>query len=92
MVLEYNLGMVKKQLELGAEQMSFGDDLSMQTSLPISPEDWRFYLKPAFHAIYGACKRSGAIVRVHTDGHILPIIDDLIECGVDILNPRDRGQ
>ena len=88
MVLEYNLGMVKKQLELGAEQMSFGDDLGMQTSLPISPEDWRFYLKPAFHAIYGACKEAGAIVRVHTDGHILPIIDDLIECGVDILNPQ----
>ena len=68
MVLEYNLGMVKKQLELGAEQMSFGDDLGIQTSLPISPEDWRFYLKPAFHAIYGACKEAGAIVRVHTDG------------------------
>ena len=49
------------------------------------------YLKPAFHAIYGACKEAGAIVRVHTDGHILPIIDDLIECGV-YLESSDRGQ
>lgn len=88
MVLEYNLGMVKKQLELGAEQMSFGDDLGMQNSLPISPEDWRYYLKPAYKAIYGTCKEAGAIVRVHSDGHILPVIGDLIECGVDILNPQ----
>ena len=28
---------------------------------------------------------------MHTDGHILPIIDDLIECGVDILNPQIRA-
>ena len=41
MVLGYNLAMVKKQLELGAELMDFGDDLGTQRSLPISPSDLR---------------------------------------------------
>ena len=90
MVLGYNLAMVKKQLELGAELMDFGDDLGTQRSLPISPSDWRRYLKPCYDSIFGACRDAGAIVRMHTDGHILPIIDDLIECGVDILNPQIR--
>jgi len=88
MILEYNLGMVKKQLQLGAEQMSFGDDLGTQTSLPISPKDCRFYIMPAYAAIFGVCREAGAIVRLHSDGHILPIIEDLVECGVDIFNPQ----
>lgn len=91
MVLQYNLGMVQKQMELGAEIMGFGDDLGTQKSLPISPEDWRHYLKPCYDAIYGTCKKAGALVYVHTDGHILPIIDDLVECGVDVLNPQIRA-
>ena len=91
MVLEYNLKLVRKWIEIGAEIVVFGDDLGLQSSLPISPSDWRRYLKPLYAKIFGTCRDAGVYVYLHTDGHILEIIPDLIECGVNVLNPQWRG-
>ena len=63
----------------------------MQTSLPISPEKWRKYLKPCFARMYGRCREEGLIVFMHTDGHIVEIIPDLIDCGVQVVNPQARA-
>ncbi len=88
LVLEYNLGEVRAALQANPGMRYFGDDLGLQDALPISPAKWRQYLKPCFAAIYGLCKDAGCRVYMHTDGHIIPIITDLIECGVDIINPQ----
>ena len=85
MVLEYNLKLVNKWIEIGAEIIYFGDDLGLQKSLPISPSDWRKYLKSCYAEMFGVCKKAGAYVYLHSDGRILKIIDDLIECGVSII-------
>ncbi|PJB60765.1 MAG: hypothetical protein CO096_32250 [Armatimonadetes bacterium CG_4_9_14_3_um_filter_66_14] len=90
-VLEYNLGEVRRALEPPPYMMHFGDDLGLQDALPISPTQWRKHLKPCFAKIYGLCKEAGSKVYMHTDGHIVPIIEDLIECGVDVLNPQIRA-
>jgi hypothetical protein len=89
-VLEYNLRQVRARVaQLKEPQIvHFGDDLGAQNALPISPDKWRKYLKPAFAAIFGEVRRAGHYVYLHTDGHILPIIPDLIECGVNVLNPQ----
>ena len=68
--------------------MYFGDDLGMQASLPMSPEKWRQYLKPCFAQIYKPVRDAGHYVYMHTDGHIVEIIPDLIDCGVNVLNPQ----
>ena len=69
----------------------FGDDLGTQHGLPISPDKWRKYLKPCFAKIYGMAHEAGFNAYMHTDGHILEIIPDLIECGVDVLSPQIRA-
>jgi len=92
-VLEHNM----QKLELTLKDMrppgviGFGDDLGMQTSLPMGPEKWRKYLKPCFARIYGRCVEAGFKVAMHSDGHIWEIIPDLIECGVSIINPQVRA-
>jgi len=91
MVLDYNLKLVNKWIEIGAEIIYFGDDLGLQKSLPISPSDWRRYLKPCYAKIFGACRDKGVYVYLHSDGHILEIIEDLVECGVNIINPQVRA-
>lgn len=91
LVLQYNLGETRLRLQNRPKILYFGDDLGMQTSLPISPEKWRRYLKPCYAAIYGLCHEAGCAVYMHTDGHIVPIIGDLIDCGVDVLNPQVRA-
>jgi len=90
-VLNYNLEFVKKLIDAGTEAIYFGDDLGLQKSLPISPEKWRRYIKPCYRKIFGLCRDAGVLAYLHTDGHILEIIPDLIECGVNILNPQFRA-
>lgn len=76
--------------ELGNEVdiICIGDDLGTQNSLLISPRSYRKILKP-IHADYIEFikKHTDAKLFFHTDGDVFPLIDDLIEIGVDILNP-----
>ncbi len=65
-----------------------GDDLAGQDTLLISPGMYRGLIKP-FHAeIMSAIRRkTKAKIFYHTDGNIYPLIGDLIELGVELLNP-----
>lgn len=90
-VLEYNLGETRRLLENAPRIVYFGDDLGMQDGLAIGPAKWRKYMKPCYAAIYGLCRDAGSAVYMHTDGHIVPIIADLIDCGVRVLNPQIRA-
>jgi len=90
-VLDYNVTVIQRYLELGAEIMGFGDDLGLQRSLPMSPEMWRKILKPCYEAMFGPCRDRGVPVRMHSDGHILEIIPDLVETGVRVINPQIRA-
>ena len=65
-----------------------GDDMGSQDSLLLSPQIYRTLIKP-FHAeiISSIKSNSRAKVFFHSCGNIYPLISDLIEIGVDILNP-----
>ena len=91
-VLDHNMQNLEVRLQQHTHPIfSFGDDLGMQTSLPMSPEKWRKYLKPCYAKLYGRCHESGFSVYMHTDGHIVEIIPDLIDCGVNVVNPQVRA-
>ena len=64
------------------------DDLGTQQSLLLSPQTYRSTLKP-FHARFFALinRHTDAKVLFHTDGNIVALLDDLVEAGVDALNP-----
>jgi len=40
--------------------------------------------------MFGTCRDQSVYVGLHTDGYILDIVPDLIECGVQLLNPQVR--
>jgi len=64
------------------------DDIGMQDRPLISPAMYRRLVKPRHARIIAAIKaRTRAKVFFHTDGAVLDLIPDLIEIGVDILNP-----
>ena len=69
----------------------FGDDLGMQSGLAMGATQWRKYLRPCFAEIFGAWRAAGRLVYFHTDGCIWEIIPDLIDCGVQIINPQFRA-
>lgn len=76
--------------ELGdnVDLIKIGDDLGTQTSLLMSPPMYRKYVKP-IHAEYIAFikERTRAKIFFHSDGDVFPLLDDLVDIGVDILNP-----
>jgi len=64
------------------------DDQGTQSSLMISPEMFREFIKPYLKTQIGTIKETAEVkVLMHCDGAILPIMADLIEIGVDIINP-----
>jgi uroporphyrinogen decarboxylase len=69
-----------------------GDDVGMQTSLYISPEMYRNYVKPRQKRIWDYIhSRTDAKVFYHSCGAVYDVIPDFIEIGVDILNPIQRS-
>jgi len=64
-----------------------GDDFGTQSGPFMSPDMWRRFLRPGFQAFVELGHRYGCKVAHHSCGSIKPIIPDLVECGLDILNP-----
>jgi len=88
---EYNYELVKRFLRFkGIDYFSFGDDLGTQDKMTISPKSFREFIFPAYKKIFGLIRSQGIPVRLHTDGHIMEIVDQLIDAGVSVLNIQDR--
>jgi len=65
-----------------------GDDLGMQTGLQISPDMYRRIVKPFHKKLFSFIKsKTKAKLWLHSCGSVYTILPDLIEVGVDILNP-----
>jgi uroporphyrinogen decarboxylase len=68
--------------------VALGDDLGMQTGPLISPELYRRLIKPRHKELYDFIhSRTEARIMHHTCGSVFPLVQDLIDVGVDILNP-----
>lgn len=63
------------------------DDVGTQQGMMISPDMWKTYVKPRQARFNQIIKKYGVKIFYHSCGSIRPIIDDLIEIGVDVLNP-----
>ena len=64
-----------------------GDDYGMQTGLLISREMFRKYFLPSLKMHFDLAKEHNCIAYLHSCGSIREIIPDLIEIGIDVLNP-----
>ncbi|MBP8129470.1 MAG: hypothetical protein KA184_07795 [Candidatus Hydrogenedentes bacterium] len=64
-----------------------GDDVAGQQAPIMNPALWRELIKPRLKQIIDAGKRRGLPVAYHCCGAVRPLIPDLIEIGVDVLNP-----
>ena len=72
----------------------FGDDMGTQEALFISPQMWREFCKPEVKRFVDLGKQAGLKTMFHSCGAIREIIPDLVEIGLDALNPiqiRARG-
>jgi uroporphyrinogen-III decarboxylase len=86
---QYHLTAAKRLVQMGVDMVWTGDDVGGQNALIISPDCWRKFLKPRMANFIAELKAINPQVKVayHSDGMITPLIPELIEIGVDVLNP-----
>ena len=65
----------------------YNDDVGIQSGLMMSPEMWRKYLKPRVAEMFDLIRSFGKRVRYHSCGGVRDIIPDLIDIGLETLNP-----
>lgn len=75
--------------QCGIDILHTGDDVGMQGAMMMDPDFWREWLKPRLERVIRSAKRAkpDIIFSYHSCGFIEPIIEDLIDVGVDVLNP-----
>ena len=86
-VMDVNLAMIDKWLDRGVDGIYFSDDWGHQRDLLINPKDWRKYYKNDYINMFSRIHRAGKHVWMHLCGNITAILPDLIEIGLNVLNP-----
>lgn len=80
----------RRVLKLAGDRLDmvyFYDDVATQQNLMISARMWRRLIKPLHQRIIDVAKEFGVPVMYHCDGALYPLIPELIDMGVDVLNP-----
>lgn len=75
--------------QAGADVIFLGDDVGMQSKIMMSSEMFRDWLKPRLQKVCRTIKQINpdCLIQYHSCGFITPLIGDLIETGVEILDP-----
>lgn len=87
-ITDFNIEMSKKIIDLEIVNGLFtGDDFGTQKGMVMSPEMWRKFFKKRYEKIWRIYKDKDLPIFHHSCGNIFKIIPDLIEIGLDVLNP-----
>jgi uroporphyrinogen-III decarboxylase len=89
MLLQHNRAIVNQWLSFGVDMVGFAEDLGTQTASVISPADFARWITPVYNELMQPCRDAGALVALHSDGHVMELMDEFIAAGVDIINPQD---
>lgn len=86
-LMQLHLDALDRILHLPLDCIRFGDDFGAQKGLIMGAGYWREFLKSRLAKMYGKTRDAGKAVAIHSCGDNTEIMDDLIEIGVQILNP-----
>ena len=86
---DIRVGMARRYAAAGMDILMLGDDVATQVNMMISPELWRDTIKPRLARVIQAAKaeKPDILIFYHGDGNMERILPDLIEIGVEVLNP-----
>ena len=85
----FHLTVATKLVDMGVDMIWIGDDMGTQKGMVISPTMWRDVFKPRMATFVRTLKETNPDVKVayHSCGDIAAIVGDLVEIGLDVLNP-----
>jgi len=83
-VVNHQMAIIERVLELPVDGIMFDDDWSYQQGVLLGPDRWRRVLKPRLAQIYAFIHAAGKYTLTHCCGSIEEILPDLIEIGLDV--------
>ncbi len=84
-----NLIVAQQAAKAGFHAIYCGDDVANQNAMMFSPDMWRHFMLSRWAKVWKAAKeiKPDIAVHYHSDGNVIDIVPDLVNAGVDILNP-----
>ena len=89
MSVTVNLELAKEVVARGAKIVYTGDDYAYNKGPLMSPKHFREFFYPGLCRVMRGYKELGLYVIKHTDGNLWPILDMIIDSGIDCLDPID---
>lgn len=87
--VDYYTELGRLSASLGAEIAFSGDDIAGKNGLFLSPYHFKEIVYPAIKRLYKNWHDSGLYIIKHSDGNLYPIMDLLVDTGLDCLHPID---
>jgi len=80
---------VRRSASAGGDLLLLGDDIATQRGMMMSPAVWRRFLKPRLARVIATARAIKPDIHAlyHSDGDCFAVLDELVEVGVDVLNP-----
>ncbi len=89
-IMEFELGIARQYLRFKPDEAGINDDFGHQDRLAMSPECWRLFFKPRLKEMvdfYREHLGPDTPIFLHSCGHVMPILRDLMDVGITILHP-----
>ena len=80
---------MQRAVAAGADIIVFGDDYADKNNPFMSPRHFEQLFLPGLQKAVDTAHEAGAYVIKHTDGNINPILDMIVETGIDALHPLE---
>jgi uroporphyrinogen decarboxylase len=88
-VLEVNIRVARNALRAGADVIMVGDDYAGNEAPYFSPSVFKRFILPGLQRMVDAIHQEGGKVVKHSDGNLWPILDMIVNTGIDVLNPME---
>jgi len=86
-ITDYKAEVAKRLLQFDFDAGHMGDDLGTQVGPFFSPETFYTLIKPMYKKLWSVYKDAGKYMMMHSCGCITKFLPDLIEIGLDVLEP-----
>lgn len=86
-ITDIQVAVAKRFVALGVDGGYFGDDYGAQRGMLFSPRVWRRLFKPRLARMFAVFRDAGLPVVLHSDGDLWTILPDLLDIGLNCLNP-----
>jgi uroporphyrinogen decarboxylase len=86
-ITEFKVETARQVVTAGFKCGHTGDDFGAQSGLLMSPATWRRFFRPRLQRVWDVYKQAGLPVIHHSCGNVISLIPDMIEMGLDMLEP-----